>query len=176
VLALGLLGVALWSAPLWMAGTAGHDPPGQGAALLAALLGCLFLAVRQQRWSPSATSDDEGVHGFLYRYVSAAGLFMIGVVVLSADRERRGLPWDAQGLLNEPEYWFWFVAILVYVPVLTDLLPPEVIARWRGANLLFPTRRRLWLQRLLLVPAGVAVCLLLGWLTAFLARLVVPAG
>lgn len=66
--------------------------------------------------------------------------------------------------------------LLLWPLFITDFLVPEFIARWRGANLLFPTAWELRRQRLLLVPGAIVLCLLLGWLTAVLARLMLPAG
>lgn len=61
------------------------------------------------------------------------------------------------------------VAVLALMILLlwTNLLIPEFIARWRGANLLYPTRKRLWLQRALMtctlcMAALVLIVMLVG--------------
>ncbi len=54
--------------------------------------------------------------------------------------------------------------------VIANILVPEAIAWWRGAPLLYPTRRQMWFGRLLTFPAGAAACLLLAAVLMVLAR------
>ena len=98
------------------------------------------------------------MHGFAWVTASRMGRSIIG-----ATNGQRSAPLVLGVLLLWPLF-------------ITDFLVPEFIARWRGANLLFPTAWELRRQRLLLVPGAIVLCLLLGWLTAVLARLMLPAG
>ena len=45
-------------------------------------------------------------------------------------------------------------------------LPPEVVARWRGYGLLYPTPLQLWRERLLWAAFFSIACLVLGYATA----------
>jgi hypothetical protein len=59
--------------------------------------------------------------------------------------------------------WWCAPLYLLLVPVLiTNLLVPECIARWRGAGLLYPTPAQLWRQRILCSLVTVAACFLLA--------------
>jgi len=49
--------------------------------------------------------------------------------------------------------------------LLINLLAPELIARWRGAGLLFPTSLQLWSQRLVSIVLFIAACLGLAYAT-----------
>jgi hypothetical protein len=49
--------------------------------------------------------------------------------------------------------------------ILVFLLIPEFIAHWRGAHLLYPTRRQLWGQRVLWTGLAMGACILLALLT-----------
>ncbi|NQT93461.1 MAG: hypothetical protein HQ559_11930, partial [Lentisphaerae bacterium] len=52
-----------------------------------------------------------------------------------------------------PRNFLWIVLFVLYV---TNLLVPALIRYWRGSNLLYPTQRRLWLQRALVVASAAA--------------------
>lgn len=53
--------------------------------------------------------------------------------------------------------------------LLSNLIAPEFLTRWRAANLLFPSSAELWTQRLLSVTALVLSCALLAAVTPLLA-------
>ena len=63
---------------------------------------------------------------------------------------------------------FEFFAPLLVV-CLASVLAPELVARWRGAALLYPTRRELWMERArwmgLACGATAALGLAACWLT-----------
>jgi hypothetical protein len=46
--------------------------------------------------------------------------------------------------------------------LLTNMLIPELIARWRGAGLLYLSRSQLWAQRIASILVLVAACLVLA--------------
>ena len=52
------------------------------------------------------------------------------------------------------------------VAIMTNGLVPELIAQWRGSNILYPTSRRLWGQRLLACFAAVGLVILLAQVSA----------
>jgi hypothetical protein len=57
---------------------------------------------------------------------------------------------------------FWVTALSALV--ITNLLVPELIARWRGAGLLYPTWLQLWGRRLLTAALATAGCVGLAYL------------
>jgi hypothetical protein len=64
----------------------------------------------------------------------------------------------------------WAATVILTVMTITNFLVPELLARLRGANLLYPTAHQLWLQRLLWPALTAGACLLLAPLTVALAR------
>jgi hypothetical protein len=50
------------------------------------------------------------------------------------------------------------LAIIVGSLIITNVLVPEYVARWRGANLLYPAQWRLWLGRLVWSAALAGLC------------------
>jgi hypothetical protein len=183
VLGLSLLGLATWAAAFGLACLAEQSPLPKGSVLLAALVGCLVLAVLQH-WGffrPGEGEDNgeffaHAVLSFFALCLSACGVFLIEWLLFGAPLDWGSGPRGGAGLTREEgQFLLWFGLCVTVALLIANLLAPEVIARWRGANLLFPTGRQLRRQRLFLVPAAIALCLLLGWLTALLARWVTPA-
>lgn len=60
--------------------------------------------------------------------------------------------------------YFWLTAkwiVLAVSPlIITGVLVPELIVRWRGTNLLYPPRKKIMMQRCILVPISI-VCFFL---------------
>ena len=171
---LGLIGATFWGAAAWLASTTSSAPPLPFSALLATLFCCLFLTIWQHLWSPQASSirsfggfDDTGSQLF-----GCLGILLIAMVFLWGELIVAGIPRAFIGFSKLISKFIWLFPIPeVMACLLAGLVVPEVITRWRGANLLFPTQWQIWRQRLLLVPAFVVSCLLLGWLQATVARL-----
>jgi hypothetical protein len=61
----------------------------------------------------------------------------------------------------------WMVVLPLVALVIVNLLVPELILRWRGALLLYPTRWELWRQRLLWLAITVGSIFALAWVSVF---------
>ena len=178
LLALSLSGLTLWIAGQALAHAGGHGLFPQAGILLAVLLCSLFLVVWQYCWPPPKSTEDYDLFASHGTGVVFAFLGIIVICLVVPRLTGVGSPFELRaGPLTDQEWveGFWTAVAVFIAPFTTSLLAPSAIARWRGANLLFPTAVELRLQRLVLIGAGVAACLALGWLTGFLARLVTPS-
>jgi hypothetical protein len=66
----------------------------------------------------------------------------------------------------------WMVVLPLVALVIVNLLVPELILRWRGALLLYPTRWELWRQRLLWLAITVGSIFALAWVSSFVLQAV----
>ena len=71
----------------------------------------------------------------------------------------------------------WGVDVVLGSLFLTNVLAPEFIAHWRGANLVYPSRGQLWRQRFSWVGVMMVACVFLGigpTLSPWIPLLVIP--
>ena len=158
-------GITFWAGMLWL--TFGRADP-ESPLLIAMVAGVVFSICQHLNYLDLSHLRAEGDFDAPAVFACGAkgtlvclpvGLLIFVLWLLSAIR-----------LTN----LFWLSGLSALA--ITNLFVPELIARWRGAGLLFPTWWQLWRQRLLSVSIAIAICLLLGWLTAVAVRLAAPAG
>jgi hypothetical protein len=166
-----LAALSWWAAASWFAGPAVRPwLPLWGLACLAL---CLYLAVMQH--SDGLLHPRRRSPSFLCRTpflppIANAGLFvgfcsvvlfawlLVGVMALASPSSTGRASLSAGAAVG-------FLVPLVSL-VITNFLVPELIARWRGAGLFYPSTARLWWQRLTWVLLLAGSCVLGAWLVA----------
>jgi hypothetical protein len=111
---------------------------------IAAWLGCLGLTTLQHLYRPGRAAPAVNFA------VTLIVMLAFGWFVLTA----------ARGQIESRA--IGFVATVVAVLFLTNGLSPEIVDRWRGAGLTYPTRGRLWAQRALWLALGSLIPVLSG--------------
>ena len=163
VIAVASVGVLLWSLPLGDRGHH-HGVPVLHLPVSIGLVACVYFSLTQHFMrpfrfrglplNPNRVSFQElpALHQCLFKgFLVALGF----VLALIQARHMAARPiWDAWLLAS----WFGPLAV-------TALLAPEIISRWRGFGLLYPTPLRLWVYRSFFVAIFITACLAIGGVT-----------
>jgi hypothetical protein len=168
VTTLALAGTLVWLGGLWLLPTPEFHAFIWPYGVATALGICLYFAVLQHvpplhffRFSESTPSSPYG---------TGRGLIAL---ILSIWVGSKIWGWAKASGVPQPGYDYgsdWVYTWLVVSPLLiSNVLVPELIARWRGAGLFYPTPRRLWWHRAMWATVGLAGCLLLAALVSFAA-------
>jgi hypothetical protein len=170
VFAVATCGVLLWLVALF------HLFPGDSSSWLASFgaaecIGmCAFLAMTQHLYCalPGPDSRLWPFRGARVLAVAIAYRLIVAGVSSSLFCAVDSVVSQAAAAMGVAQRgWVYGLPTNVFMPLLallmTNLVAPELIARWRGAGLLYPSRARLWVQRLacagLLAALAVALAL-----------------